>query len=72
MCGGKWFFLGVKSTYMDIYTHTHVYIADVDKHIFAKYFKPMEKQSRMYFLKNKKSTTERIIIDSMSEDNRQA
>ena len=58
--------------FIHTHTHTHIYIADVDKHIFEKYFKPMEKQSRMYFLKNKKSTTERIIIDSMSEDNRQA
>jgi len=53
----------------------YIYIfpsADVDEHIFEKYFKSMEKQSRIYLKKNKKTTTERIIIASMSEDNRQA
>ena len=63
------FFLGVKSIYIYIYIFPS---ADIDKHIFEKYFKSMEKQSIIYFLKNKKTTTERIIIASMSEDNRQA
>lgn len=61
------FFLGVKSIYIYIFPS-----ADVDEHIFEKYFKSMEKQSRIYLKKNKKTTTERIIIASMSEDNRQA
>lgn len=63
-------FLGVKSIYMDIYRYLYVFpLAGVDEHIFEKHLKPVEKQSGIYF---KKSTTERIIIASMSEDNRQA
>lgn len=63
-------YLGANSVYIDLYRYLYLFpLADVDKDIFEKYFKSVEKQSRIYF---KKSTTERIIIASMTEDNRQA
>lgn len=43
------FFLGAKSIYMDIYRYLYLFpSADVDKRIYEKYFKSMEKQSRVY------------------------
>lgn len=63
-------FLGVKSMYIDVYRYLDVFAsADVGKHIFEKNFRVCEKAKQDIL---QKSATERIIIASTDEDNRQA
>lgn len=63
-------FLVGKSIYIDVYRYLDLFpSADVGKHIFEKYFQVCEKAKQNIL---QKSATERIIIASMYEDNRQA
>lgn len=66
----KMLFLGIKSIYIGVYRYLDLFpSADVGKHIFEKYCQVCEKAKQNIL---QKSATERIIIASMSEDNRQA